>query len=49
MRPLKEIIDQFVSEGVMVSDNWCDFASPPVIDNKKMEESEWWLFQRLGG
>ena len=35
MRPLKEMIDQFVSEGVLVSDNSCDFASPSVIVNKK--------------
>ena len=33
MRPLKEMIDQFVSEGV--SDYSCDFASPLVIVNKK--------------
>ena len=35
MRPLKEMIDQFVSQGVLVSDNSCDFASPLVIVNKK--------------
>ena len=35
MRPLKEMIDQFVSEGVLVPDNSCDFASPLVIVNKK--------------
>ena len=35
MRPFKEMIDQFVSEGVLVSDNSCDFASPLVIVNKK--------------
>ena len=35
MRQLKEIIDQFVSEGVLVSNNSCDFASPLVIVNKK--------------
>ena len=35
MRPLKEIIDQFVSEEVLVSDNSFDFASPLVIVNKK--------------
>ena len=34
MRPLKEMIDQFVSEGVLVSNNSCDFASPLVIVNK---------------
>jgi len=32
--PLKELLDQFVSEGVFVSDNSCDFASPLVIVNK---------------
>jgi hypothetical protein len=35
MRPLKEMIDQFVSEGVLVPDNSCDFTSPLVIVNKK--------------
>ena len=35
MRPLKEMIDQFVSEGFLVSDNSCDFATPLVIVNKK--------------
>ena len=35
MRPLKEMIDQFVSEGGLVSDNSCDFACPLVIMNKK--------------
>ena len=35
LRPLKELLDQFVSEGVLVSDNSCDFASPLVIVNKK--------------
>ena len=35
MRPRKEMIDQFVSEGVLVSGNSCDFASPLVIVNKK--------------
>ena len=35
LRPLKVLSDQFVSEGVLVSDNSCDFASPLVIVNKK--------------
>ena len=35
MRPPKEMIDQFVSEGVLVPDNSCDFASPLAILNKK--------------
>ena len=35
MRPLKEMIDQFVFEGVLVPHNSCDFASPLVIVNKK--------------
>ena len=35
MRPLKEMIDQFVYEGVLVLDNSCDFACPLVIVNKK--------------
>ena len=35
MRLLKEMIDQFISEGVLVSDSSCDFASPLVIVNKK--------------
>ena len=35
MRPLKKMIDQFVSEDILVwSDNCCDFASPLVIVNK---------------
>ena len=35
LRPLKELLDLFVSEGVLVSDNTCDFASPLVIVQKK--------------
>jgi len=35
LRPLKELLDQFVFEGVLVSDNTCDFASPLVIVQKK--------------
>ena len=35
MRPLKDLLDQFVSEGVIIQDNNCDFASPLVIVNKK--------------
>jgi len=35
MRPLKVMIDQFVSEGILVSDDSCDYASPLVIVNKK--------------
>ena len=33
LRPLKELLDQFVSQGVLVSDNSCDFALPLVIVN----------------
>ena len=40
MRPLKKMIDQFVSKGVLVS-NCCDFASLFVIVNKKDGELEW--------
>ena len=32
--PLKELLDQFISERVLVSDNSCDFASPLAIVNK---------------
>ena len=35
MRPLRELLDQFVSDGVLVQDNSCDFASPLVIVNMK--------------
>ena len=35
MLPLKEMINQFVSEGFLVSDDSCDFASPLEIVNKK--------------
>ena len=35
MRPLKEMIDQFGSEGVLGTDNSCDFACPLIIVNKK--------------
>ena len=35
MRPLKDLSDQFVSEGVLIQDNNCDFASSLVIVNKK--------------
>ena len=35
MRQLKEMEDQFVSDGVLVPENSCDFASPLVILNKK--------------
>ena len=35
IRQLKELLDQFVSEGVLVSNNTCDFASPLVIIHKK--------------
>ena len=28
LHPLKELSDQFVSEGVLVSDNSCNFSSP---------------------
>ena len=29
------MLDQFVSDGVLISDSSCDFASPLVIVNKK--------------
>ena len=29
------MLDQFVSEGVLIPDSSCDFASPLVIVNKK--------------
>ena len=35
--PLKALIDQFVSEGVIVSDIFCTHASPLVIVHKKEE------------
>ena len=35
LRPLKELLDEFVSEGILVSDNSCDFASPLDIVNKR--------------
>jgi hypothetical protein len=35
LRELKELIDQFVAEGVMVADNDCTFASPKVVVHKK--------------
>ena len=35
MRPLKDLLDQFVSEGVLIQDNNCDFAPPVLIVNKK--------------
>jgi hypothetical protein len=35
LRQLKELLDQFVSEGVLIPDNSCDFASPLVIVQKK--------------
>ena len=35
MRPLKEMIDQFDSEGVLVSGNSCDFDCPLIIVNIK--------------
>jgi len=41
MRPLKVMIDQFVSEEILVSNDSCDYASPLVI--KRMEELEWRL------
>ena len=33
--PLKEMLDHFISEGVLVRDNCCDFSSPLVFFNKK--------------
>ena len=33
LKPLKTMLDQFVSEGVLISDSSCDFASPLVIAN----------------
>ena len=35
LKPLKTMLDQFVSEGVLIPDSSCDFASPSVIVNKK--------------
>ena len=35
MRPLKDLLDQFVSKGVLNQDNNFDFASPLVIVNTK--------------
>ena len=35
LRPLKEMLNQFVSEGVLASDNSCNFDSPLLIVNKK--------------
>ena len=35
MRPIKEMIDQFVSEGVLVPDHSYELATPLVIVNKK--------------
>ena len=35
LKPLKTMLDQFVSEGVFISDSSCDSASPLVIINKK--------------
>jgi len=34
-RPLKELLGQFVSEGVLIPDYSCDLASPLVIVQKK--------------
>ena len=34
LKPLKIWLDQFVAEGVLISDSSCDFASPLVIVNK---------------
>ena len=33
MRPLKDLLDQFVPEGVLIQDNNCDFAE----DNMQLE------------
>jgi len=35
LKPLNTMLDQFVSDGVLISDSSCDFASPLVIVNKK--------------
>ena len=35
LKSLKTILDQFVYEGVLISELSCDFASPLVIVNKK--------------
>jgi len=35
LTPLKTMLDQFVSEGVLISDSSCDFESPLVFVNKK--------------
>ena len=35
LKPIKTTFDQFLSEGVLIPDPSCDFASPFVIVNKK--------------
>ena len=35
LKPLKILLDQFVAEGVLISDSSCDFVVPLVIVNKK--------------
>ena len=35
LTPLNTMLDQFVSEGVLISDSSSDFASPLVIVNQK--------------
>jgi hypothetical protein len=35
LQPLREFIDQFVAEGVLIPDNSCEFASPLVVVHKK--------------
>ena len=34
MRPLKDLLGQLVSEGVLIQDNNCDFASQMVVNKK---------------
>ena len=37
------MVDQFVSEGLLISDSSCDFANPLIIINQKMVEFAWKL------
>ena len=38
LKPLKTMLDQYVSEGVLIPDSSCNFASPLVIVDKKNVE-----------
>jgi hypothetical protein len=35
LNPLKDLIDQFVAEGVLIPDSSCEYASPLVVVHKK--------------